>query len=498
MRAMHFGNNAGPWMAIVCAVLAMAPASRGAELAMTLDEAVAAALEKTARGRIIRGQAEVAAQQYQAKQINFKVPEVSINGSVPAFDVDESYRFFGGANTKQLYSTRDVSFNSFIELKQSLLTGGVLTGTANLTADDSRYPDTRILGGDNLVYETLRQGFFDLRLDQPLFRPSDGKKQLHDLQDDRDIAEATQRQREGELRREVTNAYVGVLRFQVKQELANDRLQSARAQVRVDSLKFRDGIISEEIWLQSEAKKLDAELAHVDTEVDAREQERQLNSLLDLEGGDSVEPSEPQPPAHFESTAEQRLVDEWEKTVAVRQADRGYRKAQRQANYAAAAHRISGDLQARYSFGRGNVETAFYNEEVDDDINTQGWGLLLRVRIPVWDGGAGRAAVKAARFQSEQARLEYEQKLKNARAEIVNQLNDLDVSYRRLDIVRRQIELAANRLSIAESRYKDGQISEIKFLESRIFRWEQRDRYLEELDRYLGLRIDLEHRFLPL
>ena len=266
----------------------------------------------------------------------------------------------------------------------------------------------------------------------------------------------------------------------------------------MDSLKFRDGIISEEILLLSEAKKLDAELAQVDTEVDAREQQRQLSALLDLEADDSVEPSEPQPPAHFEAAAEQRLVGEWEKTVAVRQADRGYHKAQRQANFAAAAHRISGDLQARYSFGRGNVETTFFNEEIDDDIDTQGWGLLLRVRIPVWDGGAGRAAVKAARFQSEQARLEYEQQVKNARAEIVNQLNDLDVSYRRLDIVRRQIELAANRLSIAESRYKDGQISEIKFLESRIFHWEQRDRYLEELDRYLGLRIDLEHRFLPL
>jgi len=508
MRARHFGYSASSWgrldgarrrsIVIACAVLAMASAGRGAELAMTLDEAMAAALEKTARGRIIRGQAEVAVQQYQAKSINFKVPEVSINGSVPAFDVDESYRFFGGANTKQLYSTRDVSFNSFIELKQSLITGGVLTGTANLNADDSRYPDTRVIGGENFVNEALRRGFFDFRLDQPLFRPSDGKKLLHDLQDDRDIAEATQRQREGALRREVTTAYMGVLRFLVKQELANDRLQMARAQVRVDSLKLQDGIISEEIWLQSEAKSLDAELAREDAEVDAREQERQLSALLDLESSDTVQPSEPQPPPHFEDATEQRLVAEWERTVAVRQADRGYRKAQRQANFAAASHRISGDLQAHYAFGRGNVETTFFNEEIDDDIDTQGWGLLLRVRIPVWDGGAGRAAVKAARFQSEQARLEYEQQVKNARAEIVNQLNDLDVSYRRLDIIRRQIELAANRQSIAESRFKDGQISEIKFLESRIFHREQRDRYLEELDRYLGLRIELEHRFLPL
>jgi outer membrane protein TolC len=469
-----------------------------ADVELSLDAAVQRALDSTARGRIIRGQAEVAGQQYQAKSINFKVPEVSVNGSLPAFDVDESYRFFGGANTKQLYRTRDLAFNSFIELKQSLITGGTLIGTANLTADDSRYPDTRILAGGNLVYETLRQGFFEFSLEQPLFRPSAAKKLLNDLRDDRDIAVAEQRRREGELRRDVTQAYLGVLRFDLRKGLAHDRLDAARAQAQVDSLKFQDGIFSEEQYLQSTSKRLDMELEQVDTEIDAREQLRQLSVLLDLGAEDVVKPSEPPVPAHFDAAAKQRFLDDWNRSVAVLQADHSHRKAERQAKFSASEHRISGDLQARYAFGRGNVETEFFNENVNDDIDTQGWGLLLRVRLPVWDGGAGRAAVKAARFQAEQARLEYEQQVKNARAEIVSLMNDLDVSYRRLDIVKRQIELAAARLAIAESRYQGGEISQVKFLESRIFHLEQRNRYLEELDRYLTMRIDLEHKFLAL
>jgi outer membrane protein TolC len=180
-------------------------------------------------------------------------------------------------------------------------------------------------------------------------------------------------------------------------------------------------------------------------------------------------------------------------TTAIRKAECEYRKASRQA---AAGHGVTGDLRANYYFGRGRVKTEYHDENVEDDIDTSGWGVSLMVRVPVWDGGAGGAAVKAARLQAEQARLEYENKVKDARAGIVTLLHDLDASSQRLDIIKHQIELAAERLRIAESRYQDGQISQITFLESRIRYGEHQDRHLEALAEYLVLRLDLEHRFL--
>ncbi|RME23181.1 MAG: hypothetical protein D6800_10190, partial [Candidatus Zixiibacteriota bacterium] len=130
---------------------------------LTLDEAFDIALHRTSRGTIIAGKEEVATQNYRARRINFLVPEVSINGSVPAYSVDESFRFFGGSSQKRLFRTRDLEFQSFIELKQSLLSGGTLTMTANLTKDNSRYPDTRP-SGLGFVYENSKQGFFNFRL----------------------------------------------------------------------------------------------------------------------------------------------------------------------------------------------------------------------------------------------------------------------------------------------------------------------------------------------
>ncbi|MCK4657610.1 MAG: hypothetical protein KAT85_11280, partial [candidate division Zixibacteria bacterium] len=82
---------------------------------LTLDDAIDVALNRTARGEMIRGNLEVAEQNYFARKINFYLPEISIKGAVPAYSVDESYRLFGGASKSGLFKTRDLGFRSFIE-----------------------------------------------------------------------------------------------------------------------------------------------------------------------------------------------------------------------------------------------------------------------------------------------------------------------------------------------------------------------------------------------
>ncbi|MCH7948382.1 MAG: TolC family protein, partial [candidate division Zixibacteria bacterium] len=115
--------------------------------------------------------------------------------------------------------------------------------------------------------------------------------------------------------------------------------------------------------------------------------------------------------------------------------------------------------------------------------------------VPVFDGGASSAEVKAAWFEADQSRLEYQRTEKQVRAQIVNLINKLDVSYRRLDIISKQIGLADNRLKIADQRYQDGQISKLTYLVSRIFYVETKDKYLQELEAYLLNKIEIESKF---
>ncbi len=469
---------------------------------LSLDEALDMALYHTARGDMIEGNLEVARQYYSARRINMYLPEISINGTLPTYAQDESYRPYSNPLDKQLYEESNFDFNSFIELNQSLITGGSLTATADLSSNDRRYPNTSFDPGSGMyVDEASRAGRFNFTLEQPLFRPSSVKNELNNRKDDLEIARMTKIEEETALKKEVTEAYLTVLQLTLKSEKTADQLQKATLQENIDSAKLSDGVLSEEDFLLSSAARLDAELEDFSVRTDLEEQKRELATLLDLDISETLVLTDPPPGELVDEATRDRLVAAFERTVPIKKAEHQFEKSKREADYAAAGHGLTGDLNATYSLGRQKIETDRTDEtgvsrNFDENIKTAGWSLALQFRLPVWDGGAGGAAVKAARYQAEQARYEYTRAQRSARAQIMNLINQLEVSYQRLDIVSKQIDLAGNRLEIARERQADGQISMLTLLESRIFYLETKDRYLEELKAYLVNSIELQGKFV--
>lgn len=475
------------------AFLVVLPAGSAFAVELTLSDALDIALHNTSRGSIIEGRLSVAQQTYQARRTNFYFPEVSINGELPAYSEVQDYRFYGGLAEKQLIQTTDLGFNSYIRAKQSLITGGELNITANLTRKDEEYP----IAGQNSslrdITETREEGFFRFELSQPLLQPSDAKNDLYNKSDDLGLARLTQLEQQAELKTEVVEAYMGVLRLSLAESLAADKLRSAQLQAGIDSSKFADGVISEEAYLESVSALLDAELARFEAETNAGEQRRQLALLLDMDPSREITVAEPQVDLELNEALRANYVSNWEQSVTVHRARYEYEKAERAAGYSASSHGLNGDLEVSYSFGRGTIDT---DDQPDDPIKTNSWGVALNFTYPLWDGGASSADVQASRLEAEQSRLEMVRAEKSARGEIINLVNRLDVSYRRLDIVRQQITLAKNRLDIAQSRLDDGQISELTFLESRISYLETKDKYLEELKTFLLNRIELDGTFV--
>lgn len=473
---------------------------------VTLDQALDIALNRTMRGEMIEGNLEVAEQLYSARRINMYLPEISINGSVPSYRQAKEYRPYNSPNDRELFETRNLNFSSFIELKQSLFTGGQLTATTDLTSDDDRRPDTRFEADANLFVDQLsKRGSFSLTLDQPLFRPSATKNELNNRKDDVETAKVTQIEEAATLRTEVTETYLGVLQLQLKKEMAADELKRSQLQQAIDSLKLIDEILSQEDYLLSRSSLLDAELAHRSALTELGEEQRELATLLDVDVSDELTLIVPAVAANIEPAVQERLIADWERAAPIKKAEHQLAKAVREANYASAGHRLTGDLKASYSFGRQDIESdkrldsSFLRDPggfTSEDIPTSNWTVALNFRLPIWDGGAGNAAVRAARYQAEQARYEFTRAKRSARARIVNLVNQLDVSYQRLDIIRQQIDLAGTRLGIADERFAAGRISESTRLESKIFLLDTRHRYLEELKNYLLNRIDLESQYL--
>lgn len=473
--------------ALVAAVIVAMVCSEARTRDLTLDEALNIAVKNSSRGEIIAGDLEVAEQNYFAERINFYIPEISINGNVPVYNVTESFRFFGGLDQKQLIRTTDRDFRSYIELSQSLITGGNINVTGNIWNRRSEYP---LAGSD--VTEITNQGVFDFTFEQPLLKPSEPKNNLHNRKDELEIARYTRIQEVASLKKEVTDAYLGVLQSDLQLQVAEDKAESARLKVEIDSTKFIDGVISEEDWLLSKSSRLDAELERYDKQDQRAQKGRELALLLDIDITEEINTSVP--PAQEQLTERHRtaLVNNWEESVPIKRALHEYRKAKRLADYTASSHGLTGTFEASYSLGRGDVEV----EGISTENNTDSWQLALNFRLPLWDGGSTGASIKAARITAQKSEIEYQRARKSARAEIVALINRLDVGQRKLDVLRLQVDIAKNKLEIAQFRLDDGQISTIEFLESKVFYLEAQNSYLEELRKYLDDRIEIESKYV--
>jgi outer membrane protein TolC len=487
--------------AVVTVVLICLPGiTSGREV--TLSEALDIALQQTGRGRIIEGNLEVAEQQYFAEKINFYVPEISINGSLPAYRVNETYDFFPGTDVKGFGRSTRFDLDADITLRQNLFTGGDLTVAANLVRNEWDYPlrRSRIVSGDTVfvtqtIDENRRLGTFNFSLEQPLLQPSTPRFDLHNAADDLELARISQIEEVETLKQDLLEAYFGVLLADVELQIGNHEMESARISAEVDSMKLLDAVIDEEAWLESASARLDAELNLLEDENTLNEQRRSLVSLLAWEVDEPLQPVVPESVEALTQKEQKAYIANWSESAPVRRAEYEFDKAERAADFAAGSHGLNGSLAASYGLDRGTVEDNIPGYVQSEDLQTDSWSVSLNFSYPLWDGGASSAEVKAARLSQEQARLELEKVRKSTQADIMAQIDKANLAYRKLDVLSRQIDIARQQLDIAQGRYEDGQISKLTLLEYQIAFREARKKYLEQTRDYLLARVELEGNY---
>jgi outer membrane protein TolC len=471
---------------------------------LSLQKAFDLALHSSGRGQIIDGGLEVAEQVYYAERINFYVPEISINGALPAYSENETYDFFPGTSDKGLRQGSNFDFDADITLKQNLFTGGNLTLKANLVNNDWDYQLLRdSVGFDSSrvnylqnVKETHKLGTFRFTLMQPILKPSDAKNDLNNSRDDLALARLNRIDQVAQLKREVVEAFFGVLQTELTTDINRFRLESAHLRCRIDSTKLIDGLVSEEDWLSVQSDELDAELAMYEAENEFAQRRRDLAILLDWE---SSSPLSPQTPAKVVDLADGErgsYLNNWSESLPIQMSRLEHSKAKRAADYQASGHGLTGAINASYNMERGTVEDNRSGFGLEDDLKTDSWGVSLNFSYPLWDGGASSAAVTVARLAEEQAYLELRKAEKSAQYEIENLINQASLSYRKLDVLSRQIEIARTRLDIAQERLEDGQISRLTFFENQVSFLESKHSHLDELKSYYSVRVELEGKYL--
>ena len=326
---------------------------------------------------IINGDLDVAEKKYFAERINFYVPEISLNASTPAYSVDEEFDFPRGLKEKELIKTSSMDLMTNIELKQSLFTGGDITARANLKSNDYQYPlwsDSGIFLRD--ISQLTKRGFFDFEFHQPILQPSDARNDLNNSRDDLEIARIKKVEDIADLKKEVTESYFGFLQLLLEHDVALSNLKATSLTREIDSIKFVEGVISEEDYLESASNALDMELALFDNENDLSEKKRELIEYLDLGADENIEPVTPPMIEPLDDDEKEKQLSLWPQALSIKKAKYEYEKSKRATDYSASSRGINGDLKATYSFGRGTVSS---DASKDDNIKTNSWGLSFNI-----------------------------------------------------------------------------------------------------------------------
>jgi outer membrane protein TolC len=118
-------------------------------------------------------------------------------------------------------------------------------------------------------------------------------------------------------------------------------------------------------------------------------------------------------------------------------------------------NRIRADLMA--SYGLNKTKDVIDNSLFKDPANSK--SISLNISIPVWDWGANNLDIEAAQAQLMNLEMDHENRIIQAKQEIMDLLNQIELAKFRIDIAKRGLEIGSKSYEISTERFKSGQIT---------------------------------------
>ena len=118
----------------------------------------------------------------------------------------------------------------------------------------------------------------------------------------------------------------------------------------------------------------------------------------------------------------------------------------------------------------------FHSGESNHWYQSNGIGLSLRV--PVFDGFEKRSKIRKAQADIDNAKLSYENLLKNMQTQYANAINDLANNRRNFNKQRENYQLAEDIYGVTVDRYREGIVSMVEVLQDEMSMSDAQNNYL--------------------
>lgn len=236
--------------------------------------------------------------------------------------------------------------------------------------------------------------------------------------------------------------YYGLILSEERNEVVNQALAAAQADLKVAQGLYDQGIINDSDLMQAQIRVIQIESSVLQSQHDYTQLQHQLLHLMGRSAGAVVKPLEAIPALGLDSNT---------LTLAENRAD--LTAAKLQAESAALNHKSqkSGFIPRVNAYGT-------YDMHDTQILGNQGENYTVGVQLK-WDlfqGGKKIGATQSAKYQSEYAQLQYEELQSNAEHELIQLQQSYLLAQKQLQLAKQSTEQAETLNRIIKDRYAQG------------------------------------------
>lgn len=412
---------------------------------ITLDKALSIANENSPEVRKSRLNRERSKNYLDAQQASLKT---NFNLSLDPFNYSREERFYevnSRWQTTETYSSQ-VNFSASQPIK---LTDGELSLNNRLGWQHST---TEI--GSNFNENIAFSNNLFLRYDQPLFTYNQTKQELERLELDYERSDIQYRLQKLSTEVEVTRSYYNLYASQMALNISREELENQRDNYNVIKNKVDAQLLALEELYQAEVNMASARSQVYTREVqleNAKDQfkqligmglERDFNVSLDIKI-DSVD-------VNMNRAIKNALASRLE----IRNREIQLQNARFNLIETSAQNKFQGNVSL--SVGVQGVDRQFADMY---DVPTTSPAITVHFNVPIWDWGARKARIQAAKLSVESNQIDLNQESKTISLGIRQTIRNLRNYRNQIDIARKNVENAQLTYEINLERYNNGDLT---------------------------------------
>ncbi|HKI78009.1 MAG TPA: TolC family protein [Ignavibacteriaceae bacterium] len=328
-----------------------------------------------------------------------------------------------------------------------------------------------------------------LRLQQPLFTFNTLSADLERAEINSEIAQRNYSKAEKDVIYNVTVAFFRLYQAKKNVEIAEEKVKQNETQYNTAQNKFKAGLIAEVEALQLEVDLAASRNELLSTRTLYENAKNDFKVLIGIPIDENIEATATLEYNPVDIDLDQAVQYAIANRTELKNAESEISLKNLSVDEVSSKGNVSAMLSANYGINKNDNQFSNIFRDFAEDRN-----VVFSVSVPILDWGKNNRLVEAAEAQLDQAKLDYQNRGKEIKQEIIALVNRIKAAKARVEVLSKSVNLAQKSYDISLSRFESGNITSFDLAQMQIRLTDAKTNSLNALIDYKLSIADLERK----